>query len=332
MPGDHAAVRRSSATPASSATRSASAHRVTPRLDGLGVRRAGVEPHRGRARDRGERVRLDLDPRGGEHHAEALRRLGVAATISRAAAASASRRSSRGVVPAWSARPVSSTCSRSRAASRVTTPAGAPTRRGPASGRCAARGSRAAARATPARRRSRPGRPPAAIASPSATPCSSTRSSTSSTSSRPTSAREPNVGVLKRAPSSSANEITATGTSLGHRERGGHAERAVEPPAAAHAVEVRAGRPPRAGRVRAPPTGCPRGRAPSAGPIASAGGRTSPRPPRPRASRPAGSCRRLVEPDRDQVGEQLARGRRRRSSDATRPRAMTLRTGLWPNR
>ncbi len=48
-----------------------------------------------------------------------------ARTITRAAAASASRRSSRGVVPAWSARPDSSTCSRSRAASRVTTPAGA---------------------------------------------------------------------------------------------------------------------------------------------------------------------------------------------------------------
>ena len=48
-----------------------------------------------------------------------------ARTISRAAAASASWRSSRGVVPAWSARPASSTCSRSRAASRVTSPAGA---------------------------------------------------------------------------------------------------------------------------------------------------------------------------------------------------------------
>ncbi len=41
-------------------------------------------------------------------------------------------------------------------------------------------------------------------------PSSSRRASTSATSSRPVSAREPNVGVLKRAPSSSAKAITAT--------------------------------------------------------------------------------------------------------------------------
>ena len=239
-----------------------------------------------------------------------------ARTITRAAAASASWRSSRGVVPAWSARPASSTCSRSRAARRVTTPAG---RRAAATSRvwsmCSSRkprsrSSHSGALASPA------GSTPApAIASPSVTPWSSMRASASSTSSRPASAREPNVGVLKRAPSSSANEMTATGSALGDREAGGDAERAVEAPARAHGVEVRAGRPPRARRVRAAPTGCRRGRARAAGRSPPRGARTSPPPARPRRSTPAASWRRSSSsPIGHEIREQRPRARRPRRS------------------
>ena len=68
-------------------------------------------------------------------------------------------------------------------------------------------------------------------------------------SSTPVSARLPKVGVLKRAPSSSAKAMTATGRVLGHGEGGAHAQRAVVAPAGAHAVEVRSDAPPRPRRV-----------------------------------------------------------------------------------
>ena len=107
---------------------------------------------------------------------------------------------------------------------------------------------------------------------------------------------------------------------LRHGERGGDAERAVEPPAAAHAVEVRAGRPPRAGRVRARPQVARAGRAPSAARSPPPGARTSPPPPRPRASTPAASCR---SPRRSRSGSGRRAARRGRSAAitgaATRP-------------
>ena len=135
-----------------------------------------------------------------------------AATIRRAAAASASRRSPRRVVPAWSASPRSRACRRMREASARTTPAGTPaTARSRLWSMCSSR--------NPRSRPSHSGAPPspdgstpsAVIASASATPSSSRRASTSSRFRRPTSARLPNVGVLKRPPSSSANDRTATG-------------------------------------------------------------------------------------------------------------------------
>ena len=57
--------------------------------------------------------------------------------------------------------------------------------------------------------------PLARIASPSATPASSRRCNTLGTSSFPARALLPKVGVLKRAPSSSANERTAIGAAEG---------------------------------------------------------------------------------------------------------------------
>ena len=346
VPGDHAAVRRSSPTPASSATRSASAATaVAPRLDRLGLRRAGVEPQPRERGDGGRRVRLDHQPRRGERPCRAAARPRRRRARSRARRRRARRGAPRaGSCPAWSARPVSSTCEphprgqpRHDAGRRAARP------RGRASGRRAARGSRAA-RSSHSGARAEPGRVDARRGHRVAERrrrASSTRSSASSTSSRPTSAREPNVGVLKRAPSSSANEITASGTrrALGHREAGGDAERAVEAPAAAHAVEVRADRPPRPAARPGTPTGCPPGRAPSA----------ARSPPRRRANQRAAClvlgrpgqprrAARLVEPDRrsrsasSSASSAAAITRRHPGRAAPSPRPITARTGLRPKR
>ena len=174
--------------------------------------------------------------------------------------------------------------------------------------------------------------PASAIASPSATPSSSSRSTASSTSRRPTSAREPNVGVLKRAPSSSANEITASGT----LERAATANAAATPSAPSK-------RPPSRTVSRCEPTA-------HQGPGASghahrlpAGSRSSRRPivAARRANQAAASsssrvqARRVrrvdvVEPDRHEVDEQLLQlgG----GDHATSPPETTMRTGLRPNR
>ena len=229
-----------------------------------------------------------------------------AATMSRAAAASASARSSRRVVPG-SARPVRVSASRSREASAATPPAGAlsrarsrvwsmwsstnPRSRASHSARAAGRRGRRRRRAwrpRARRRRRRSARASAARAGP-------------------TSAREPKVGVLKRAPSSSAKASTATPGTLGHGEPGRDAERPVEPPARPHAVEVRPRRPPRpvargdrlamTRRDRAPPASPPRAPArrttsrPRPAPPSTPGGarrRARRRPPRaPRGGRAA---------------------------------------------
>ena len=64
VPGDHAAVRRSSSTPASSATRSASAVTASRHDSTVSASGARASSHSARdARDRGRRVRLDLEPR-----------------------------------------------------------------------------------------------------------------------------------------------------------------------------------------------------------------------------------------------------------------------------
>ena len=115
-------------------------------------------------------------------------------------------------MPEWSARPRSSTSSRTRAASEVTIPIAVPARATSVlwsmwiSNRPDSRERHAAASTTP------PGSSPAfRIASASDTPWSSRRDSTAVRSSLPASALLPNVGVLNRAPSSSANAITAIG-------------------------------------------------------------------------------------------------------------------------
>ena len=157
------------------------------------------------------------------------------------------------------------------------------------------------------------------------------RASASSTSSRPTSAREPNVGVLKRAPSSSANEMTATG------RRSATAKPAATPSAPSK-------RPPERTVSRCEPTA-------HHGPGASgqahrfpAGSRSSRRPIA--AARRANHARRLlvlvgprqprrgaalVEPDRHQIREQrleLGGGDHAYGGHA----AITSVTGLRPKR
>ena len=130
-PSDHATVRRSSPTPASPAASSrravatARATRRPPRPSG-----ARASSHSAAARRHGgERVRLDHQPRRGEA-CPALLGLGAARTISRAAAASASRRSlgrrGAGVVgAAASARPQRASGRRARARPLRAAPAAA---------------------------------------------------------------------------------------------------------------------------------------------------------------------------------------------------------------
>ena len=213
-----------------------------------------------------------------------------ARTISRAAAASASWRSSRGVVPAWSARPVSSACRRMRAASRVTTPAGFPAAaRSRDWSMCSSRNPRRRSSQLGASRRPSGSTPASAIASPSATPSSSSRSD-----------RVVDVEPPDQRPRAERRRVEARALLVGERdhgqrdlraggdrEAGRHAERAVVLPAVAHACPG-ASRPPTTVRARrGTPTGCRRGRAPCGGRCPPPGARTSPPPPRPRASTPA---------------------------------------------
>ena len=252
-----------------------------------------------------------------------------ARTMMRAAAASASWRSSRGVVPAWSARPESSICRRSRAASRVTTPAALqPEATSRVWSTCSSRkprsfSSHCGASAQPvgvdARVGHRVGERDAVVVDAVEhvvdvePPDQCARAER-----RRVEARALLVGERDH----------RDRRVLGDRERGGHAERAVEAPAGAHAVQVRAGRPPRAGRVRDRPQ-VARGVA-----LHRAADRArAAREPagrllvlaRPREPRGAAV---LVEPDRDQVGQQLLELRRRhRSLPRSPPRPGCGRSG-----
>ena len=188
-----------------------------------------------------------------ERTAVAIERLRAAGPRRRRSAAPrpTARRGARRAASSRRDRPgrVSRTSSRVRAASALTTPTGSPARASsvvwsmwismnPAS----------LVRATPGPGRSRPDRP-----RPRASRRRATRrrrrgaSSTAGRSSRPASALLPNVGVLNRAPSSSANDSTAIGRPPPRRdlERAGHPERPVEAAAAPDAVQVRADPPPR---------------------------------------------------------------------------------------
>ena len=97
---------------------------------------------------------------------------------------------------------------------------------------------------------------------------------------------------------------------LGHREAGGDAERAVEAPAAAHAVQVRADRPPRRRRVRARPQVAGRVALQLAARSPRRGARTRRPPARPRRSTPAASSPR---------SRRARSGRGRRAAPRARP-------------
>ena len=225
---------------------------------------------------------------------------------------------SSGVVPAWSARPCELDLRAAVARpARVTTPAGTPAR---ATSRALVdvQLDEAAQAREPVRRVGEPVRIDAGVA-PSRPParrrrrrCGRARRRRRAGRSAP---REPNVGVLKRAPSSSANEITASGAvdrARRPRTPRGHAERAVEAPAAAHAVQVRA-EPPTTAAVRPPaaPTGSRPGRARTRSPPRCAcAGEPAPRGGVLAASRPAASTPSAPEPDALERRRAARRGRR----------------------
>ena len=127
------------------------------------------------------------------------------------------------------------------------------------------------------------------------------------------------------------------GQPLGHREPGGDAERAVEPPAAAHAVEVRAGRPPRPVTVRQRPqrpgrvAGDPQagGGGLVAEPRLGGGQLLRPRQARDRAgvAEPRQPVAQLVRADHDRTRHAWS-GRTQASS----PPTITAATGLCPKR
>ena len=261
-----------------------------------------------------------------------------AATMRIAARSSASERSWRRVVPAWSARPWRSACTRIRAASAAhdrealevgclvdvqleeAAQAPEPRRRPRDAGGIDAGGGHRVGQAhavVVARARGRRDR------------------------ATPASARLPKVGVLKRAPSSSAKAMTATGACSATREGGAHAQRAVVAPAGAHAVEVRADAPPRLRRVGQRPAvagGVDLDAQADLGRAAReprARGRVLGRPGQPRGAA-------LVEADGLEVG-QAPREVVRRDHDAilhaasgrthaTSPARMTRHTGLRPKR
>ena len=238
------------------------------------VRRPGVQPGVHRRADRVGAARLGADL------AERGQRAACAAAACRAASTAAaygsigSRRSASRVVPAWSASPVKSNrqrpCGQMPSATR-------PRRRGrPARGpaRRAARRTRRSGqqllvgaeprRVEPGRRPSpRPGSHRRRRAAPARRPASIA----------PVSSRLPRQATPNRPPSSSENAATATGRAgrepapaelVDRRERGHHAERAVEGPAVRDRVQVAAGddrsRPATPAGTPTRPTGCRCGR------------------------------------------------------------------------
>ena len=267
-----------------------------------------------------------------------------AATISRAAAASASRRSSRRVVPAWSARPAKVSASRIREASERTPPAGAPSRsRSCVWSMCSSRKPRSRGSHDGASASAAGSAPAARIASASATPSSS----------RP-GERVGDVEPAGERARAERRRVEARALLVGERDHrdgrarplgGGEprrdAQRAVVAAAAADAVEVRAGRPPRARRVRHGPQRAgrvalhaqARGARLRAEPVLGGG----------QLGRPGEPVRAVVaQPDRLQAREpvaQLVRGDHERTrqawsgrTHASSPPAITTATGLWPKR
>ena len=318
------------------------------RVDRGRLRRARVEPQPHVRGHRGERVRLDEDARGGDDEVGVASARSSAATISRAAADIASRRSARRVVPAWSARPWRSTCSRSRDAS-AGHDAGRRPRRGevarlvdvqleePAQPR---RATRARARARPGRRRR------ARIASRSDTPSSSRRASTSSTSSRPdqraaAERRRVEARALLVGERDHGDRALASGRDRERRRRRRARRRSAPPsrtlsrcePTAHHGPSPVGQRPQVAGGVAldlAPEPGGLRGEP-------ARGGR------RPRPSRPAGSRRPPSSADPSRPAQALRQvvGRRSSAAPATpasgrthtgSPPTNAAATGLWPSR
>ena len=175
-----------------------------------------------------------------------------AATISRAAAASASRRSARRVVPAWSARPANVSARRMREASARTAPAGAPSRSRSrvwsmwSSTKPRRRSSHDGASASAVRvgsgRAHRVGeRDPVVVGA---------REHVGDVEPPDQRARAERRRVEARALLVGERDHRDARQPLGDREARRHAERAVEAAAAADAVEMRARRPPRPGRVR----------------------------------------------------------------------------------
>ena len=268
-----------------------------------------------------------------------------AATIRRAAAASASRRSSRRVVPAWSARPCSVGAQPHARGQRAHRPGG---RAGAleVARLVDVQLEEAAQPREPARRRrrARPGRPrPRASPRASVTPSSSARARTVGEVEPP----DERAGAERRRVEARALLVgegdhgDAARGAAGDREGRGDAERAVEAPAAAHAVQVRADRPPRARRVRAAPTAGPPGRARRAARRRSPARRTTPpRRPLRRPRQPRGAVR--ARADRLQAGEPVAQVRGgdhraiRHAWSGAHPHQLaagkTAATGLWPKR